>query len=304
VACTGFALLAFLGYGESEKVGLHKENVRRAVAWLKSKQEANGAIVDPTDDGAHHRKGGYPIAISTMALVEAAGMSNIQETRQAAQRCVNSCVDIHQQGDGYERLGWRYAPKTDGDLSVSGWFIFALKSAKIAGLHVEASAFDGMRKFLEAVEVREAGTDNGYGPVVRYKYMPNAEHANAAHRLTAIGALARLFMGARPEELHGSVEWFLSKGGYPAWGGNGEKVDLYYWYYASMTTFQEDPEIFKKWSVALMDALIPNQRRENDEKGSWDPVGDYSSEWGRVGQTALSALCLEVYYRDVRVNRR
>lgn len=31
--------------------------------------------------------------------------------------------------------------------------------------------------------------------------------------------------------------------------------------------------------------------------GSWDPVGDYSTEWGRVGQTALSCLCLEVYYR-------
>ena len=34
-----------------------------------------------------------------------------------------------------------------------------------------------------------------------------------------------------------------------------------------------------------------------DDAGSWNPVGQYSAEWGRVGQTALGCLCLEVYYR-------
>jgi hypothetical protein len=37
--------------------------------------------------------------------------------------------------------------------------------------------------------------------------------------------------------------------------------------------------------------------RQGDDAGSWEPKGPYSNEWGRVGQTALSALCLEVYYR-------
>ena len=47
--------------------------------------------------------------------------------------------------------------------------------------------------------------------------------------------------------------------------------------------------------------FIGNQRQGGPEDGSWDPVGSYSKEWGRVGQTALSVLCLEVYYRYLRM---
>ena len=52
-AMTGMALLAFAGWaGHSEHVGAYKDNVKRAVAWLKSKQQANGLIYDSTDAGA------------------------------------------------------------------------------------------------------------------------------------------------------------------------------------------------------------------------------------------------------------
>ena len=42
---------------------------------------------------------------------------------------------------------------------------------------------------------------------------------------------------------------------------------------------------------------LTTQRKEGDERGSWDTVGTYSDSWGRVGQTAIGAMCLEVYYR-------
>ncbi|HLX64520.1 MAG TPA: prenyltransferase/squalene oxidase repeat-containing protein [Planctomycetota bacterium] len=303
-AMTGLALLAFLGWGESEKVGEHKANIKLAVNWLISKQKENGFVADDTDDGAPHRRGGYPMAIATMALAEAAGMGNIPATRVAAQKAVDYCVNIHQAGEGSDKLGWRYAPKSEGDLSVSGWFIMALKSAKVAGLHVDPAAFDGAQRFLETVEIKDKSLDTGYGPVSRFKYMSNNEHAGTAHRLTAIGTLCRVFMGWKPEELQGSVEWFIAKGGLPEYGGNGEKCDLYYWYYASMAVYQQDETLFKKWSVAMLNALLPNQRSQGDDNGSWDPAGDYSGEWGRVGQTALSTLCLEVYFRNDRVNRK
>jgi hypothetical protein len=297
-AVTGFAILAFLGVGHTERVGEHKEVVRRAVAWLKSKQAADGCIWDTTDDGAHHRKIGYPCAIATLAIVEAAGMANVADTKAAAQRAIDYCTQTHQTGSGSDRGGWRYAAGEPGDLSVTGWFIMALKSAKVAGLKVPATAFDGALRFLESVEVKDLPSVAGYGPASRFKYQPNDEHASTAHRLTAIGVLARQFMGWKKEELYASAEWFVAKGGVPTWGANGEKVDLYYWYYATLCVYSHgSSDLWKQWHVGIEKALVEHQSRTGDTAGSWDPVGDYSSEWGRVGQTALSALCLEVYYR-------
>jgi hypothetical protein len=297
-ACTGFALLAFLGAGHSERVGGYKGNVQRAVAWLKSKQDADGMIWDTSDDGAHHRAKGYPCAIATLALVEAAAMApGIVDTRAAAQKAVDYCTEKHQSGEGYEKGGWRYSPKAPADLSVTGWFVMALKSAHVAKLRVNPQSLDGALKFVDSVEKKEAGGGGGYGLVSHYWYMPENEHAHTSHRLAAIGNLVRQFLGWKKEELQSSVEWFVNKGGVPNWGANGEAVDLYYWYYGSLCLFQQGGEVWERWNKGMLSALLSNQCKQGDERGSWNPAGEYCTEWGRVGQTALSCLCLEVYYR-------
>jgi len=294
-ANTGLALLAFLGAGHTEKVGQYKDNVRRAVAWLKSRQNANGLIFDNTDAGAH-RGVGYPHAIAGMAMAEAAGMANVPDTKAAAQRAIDYTTKIHQQGSGYDKLGFRYRAKQAGDTSVTGWFVMQLKSAKVAGLSVEHGAFEGAIKYIDSVEKKGQGGDKGYGPASVYWYQPNNAHAHTAHRLTAIGNLCRQFLGWKKEDLQASVSGFMDKGGVPDGWGEG-KTDLYYWYYGTLCVFQQGGDLWKRWNEAMKKTLCESQRRGGDEDGSWDPVGDYSKEWGRVGQTALGALCLEVYYR-------
>jgi len=137
----------------------------------------------------------------------------------------------------------------------------------------------------------------GYGPVSHYWYMPDNEHSHTSHRLAAIGNLVRQFLGWKKEELQSSVEWFVDKGGVPNWGANGEAVDLYYWYYGSLCLFQQGGEVWERWNKGLLGALLANQCKQGDERGSWTPAGEYCAEWGRVGQTALACLCLEVYFR-------
>ena len=298
-AVTGLALLAFLGAGHSEKVGEYKDNVKKAVAWLKSKQAENGLIWDKTDAGGH-RGEGYPGAICSLAMAEAAAMANIPETRDAAQKAINYCTEIHQGGDGSDKLAWRYHPKMEGDTSVTGWFVMAMKSAKVAGLNVNHASFDGAIKYLDSVEHKAAGGDPGYAPASTYWY--TIKDAHEPHRLTAIGCLCRQFLGWKKEDLQASVEGFVAKGGVPAWGGNGGSVDLYYWYYGTLCVFQQGGELWKRWNESMKTALTANQRKDGDDAGSWDPVGAYSTEWGRVGQTALGALCLEVYYRYQQLN--
>ena len=288
-AMTGLALLAFAGAGHTEKAGRYRDNVKRAVAWLESKPQANGLIFDSTDAGGY-RGTGYPHAIATLALAEAAGMGNVKQTRAAAQRAMDYATDTLQSGEGSDKLGWRYAPGQAGDLSVTGWYVMAMKSAKLAGLNVRASAFEGAMKFLDSVEIHDGGA-------TRFGYQPGAEHPETAHLLTAIGTLARRTCGWTREQAQDSVEWFVEKGGVPAWGANGESVDLYYWYYGSLCAFQQDGDVWKRFNHGMVQTLTKNQCKTGDDAGSCPVVGEFSSEWGRVGQTALSALCLEVYYR-------
>lgn len=299
-AVTGFALLAFLGAGHTEKFGEHKATVKKAVDWLKSKQDAEGMIWDTTDDSAHHRAKGYPCAIASLALIEAGGMANIPETRAAAQKAVDYMCNVHQFGDGYDKRGWRYSPKSEGDLSVTGWFVMALKSAKVCGFSVPEASMEGAIKFVDTVEVKEQAGADSYGTPSRFKYMVNNDHMETAHRLTAIGTLVRQFTGVKAETLQATTDWYINKGGLPSYGANGEKVDLYYWYYASLACYQQhkvQPDLWKRWCEAMKTAICDNQAKNGDDRGSWNPVGDYSGEWGRVGQTALNALCLEVWYR-------
>lgn len=292
-ACTALALLAFLGAGHTEKVGKYKDNVRRAVSWLISKQQANGLTFDSTDAGGH-RGTGYPHSIAGMALAEAAGMGRVPETRAAAQKAIDYTCNVHQQGEGSEKGAWRYQAKSAGDTSVTGWFIMQLKSAKVSGLSVDAGSFEGAIKFLDSVEKKAEGGE--YGPASIYWYQPTNPHEHTQHRLTAIGTLGRQFLGWKKEDLEGSVKWFMNKGGVPKWDGGGS-VDLYYWYYGTLCVFQQGGDLWKQWNDSMKSALCDNQRKGGDEDGSWDPVGAYANEWGRVGQTALCCLCLEVYYR-------
>lgn len=291
LAVTGLALLAFLGAGHTEKVGLYKDNVKRAVSWIKTTQKPNGY---------YHQDGitnGYAHAIASLAMAEAAGMARVPDTAKSAQNAVSYSCEIHQHGEGSSKLGWRYGPKEVGDLSVAGWFVMSLKSSKVAGLKVPTQSIDGAVAFLDSCE-QKGNANDPYGGH-RYGYMG----PGSGVRTTAIGCLCRQFLGWKKEDLQGGVEYFVTQGGVPAWAGNGGSVDLYYWYYGTLCVFQQGGDLWKRWNEALKKTLCDNQRKGGDEDGSWDPAGNFADEWGRVGQTAMGCLCLEVYYRYLPLYR-
>ncbi len=88
----------------------------------------------------------------------------------------------------------------------------------------------------------------------------------------------------------------------PRWDGN--KVDVTYWFWASLALFQFDGPSGPKWQAwnpALKKALVETQAASGDKAGSWEPVSRWSMEGGRVFVTAMNALTLEVYYRYANV---
>jgi hypothetical protein len=79
------------------------------------------------------------------------------------------------------------------------------------------------------------------------------------------------------------------------------RENLYYWYYGTLCVFQQGGDVWKKWNEGLQASLLPTQCKDGDDAGSWKATGCYAEAWGRVGQTALSTLCLEVYYRYLQI---
>ena len=275
---TGLATLAFLGNGDTERHGKYQKNVFRAVTWLIRQQRPDGSIGHGYEGGL-----GYHHAIAGLALAEAYGMGKLKRTRAAAQKAINYSTAQHQS----EYSGWRYKPRTPADMSVTGWFVMQLKSAKMAELAVDGSGLQGAVAFLDKC-THSRGKYDGL-----VSYQPGR---GPTPTMTAVGAVSRLFMNFKPNDplvtgaTHNLVE------NLPDWEGG--YVNFYYWYYGTLAMFQVGGDGWKAWNPAMRDMLEERQRRgAPDVDGSWDPVGQWCGRGGRVYSTAMGALCLEIYWR-------
>jgi Squalene-hopene cyclase C-terminal domain len=287
-ALTGFAMLAFLGAGHTEKSGKFRDNVRRAQAWLLKQQKK----------GSWDRNL-YTQGICALAMAEAYGMTKNPALKESAQKGID--VILKSQG-AYE--GWNYTSKRGkagrNDTSVTGWNLMALKSAKIAGLKVDNAGFQGTMSWLEkATRLRD-------GRCAYSGRSTKVTKGGGSMAMCAAGALMRQFMGIqRGDPVLRAAAKTMDK--YPPqWKEKGSNaINLYYWYYGTLCMFQMGGNHWSGWNKAMKGALLPNQRQggptdgtANDVDGSWDPLGGGGvKRGGRVMSTALGALSLEVYYR-------
>jgi hypothetical protein len=305
---SALSLLAFLGAGYShlsrdefpdpiqpDRTLKFGEVVKKSVQWLISHQDPEGCI------GERGQKYMYNHAIAALALSEAYGMTAAQPVRQPAQKAIDFVVASQNPGKG-----WRYSSKSgDNDSSVTGWAVMALKSAELSELQFPRSVYDGpLSWFGEVMErnyYRVGYTQAGQGKVI----VPGKNESWDDHpSMSAVAVMSRIFMQKdRREPALGAVSLLVSD--LPEWKTN--RVDFYYWYYASLALFQYDgPEgpMWKKWNEPMKTALVPNQHmgKGGCRNGSWDPEGDrWGFEGGRVYSTAINALTLEVYYRYTSV---
>jgi hypothetical protein len=112
--------------------------------------------------------------------------------------------------------------------------------------------------------------------------------------MTAEGLFVLQLLGTPHEEprMGGSVEFVMQN--LPQWN---DEANTYYWYYATLALFQHQGESWRQWNEAITQTLLDHQRTDGAAAGSWDPADNWSRIGGRIYQTALCTLCLEVYYR-------
>jgi len=281
MACTGFAVLAFLGHDETpDKAGPYREAVSKGVDYLIAHQSEDGDL-----RGAQRFRGGgsdsanmYDHGIATYALAECAIMTHDPRVTEAALKGAKFIVAAQNEQSG----GWRYSPNEIGDSSVFGWQIMALHSAEQVGFEIPPETLDGAKRYIASC---------GEG---RYKLLAGYQpHNGPTAPMTAELLFSRMLLGV---ELHDEgideATRFLAR--QPP---DAQNVDLYYWYYASLSMLHMQNPLWKDWNVLTRESLIRMQETEGPSAGSWATNMKWGDRGGKVFTTALATLTLEVYYR-------
>lgn len=268
-AATALALLAYLGAGQTHRDGEHQEIVERGLNYLISR-------IVPSARGSDLQEGTmYAQGLATLALCEAYALTGDPTLRIPAQRALDFIVSVqHPLG------GWRYFPGQAGDTTVLGWQLLALHSGRLAGLQVPEHAFTRAHEFLDRVQ-SDQGAAYGY------------QTSGADRTPSAVGLLCRMHHGWKRSDarLQLGIERLASRG--------PDLDDLYFTYYATQAMHHFDGPLWTAWNNDLRDRLIARQSQTGHEAGSWHTSDYHTVVGGRLCDTALAIMILEVYYRHM-----
>jgi hypothetical protein len=282
-AATAMALLAFQGYGDTHQTGKYAKVVSRGWAALLKMQQPEGLF---SGQMAMRNQMLYTHAQCAIAVCELYGMTKDSRFRDPAQRAINYCVESQDRAGG----GWRYEPRNGTDTSVTGWFVMALQSARMAGLDVPNDVLARVSAYLD-----RAAIDDGR----RYGYQEQIQPTNA---LAAEGLLCRQYLGWAQDDAR-LVEGISSLvKGSPVGFEEKSDQDVYYWYYATQVAHHMEGSIWNEWNQVMRKVMPASQVRKGSETGSWEPGGDkWGTFNGRLYMTCLSIYMLEVYYRHLPI---
>ncbi len=277
-AATAMALNAFLGAGHTHKEGEYKDRVDRGLKFLLKRQDKEGFFAN--NEPSHNRM--YSQAIATITVCEAYGMTHDSNLKVPASKALK----FAEWSQGRQK-GWRYEPREDSDLSVTGWYMMALMTGKMAGLEPSADVIKSVGDYLETVS-------HDYG--ARYSYQ-RPEPPSLS--MTAEGLLCRQYLGwpADHPALLRAIQLDLLPNA-PDAAANVHSV--YYWYYATQVLHHVGGKYWTEWNNKMRKALPEMQVKKGAEAGSWDPDKDqFGPSGGRLYITCFNLYCLEVYYRHL-----
>ncbi|MDP6546623.1 MAG: hypothetical protein QGH60_21810 [Phycisphaerae bacterium] len=271
MALTGLSALCFLAGDHSPgKNGPYRDTVTKAVDFLVEQQGKDGSLWQ-------HGGRMYGHAIATLALSEAAIMTNDPRYRRAAIKGAQFIIKAQNPSTG----GWRYKPRESGDTSVLGWCVMALYSVQRMGMEVPPKTFRGATKWLNKV---------GGG---RTKILCGYTSSTPKPAMSAEGAFSRILLGEKLSDAQQKELAVYLDAHKKATAGN-----FYLAYYASLAMMQIGGDAWQKWNPQMRERLVALQTRGGSNDGAWTTKTMYAGHGaGTVYTTTMATLTLEVYYR-------
>ena len=300
---TALVTLAFAAHGHLPGEGPYGKELSKAIDYILATQRDNGLIYDHAVGGngplqphpmehATGVAGAYCHAISGLALSELYGMPNehTQRLKGAIEKGIQATLTMQKwRKNRQDRGGWRYLHQfelTSSDLSLAGWNISFLRSAKNAGFDVSEKAIrEGVEYVLRCYNPKKRA--------FQYKLQPT-NRQNRAMAGVGILALAHAGKHKRPEAKTAAL-WVLKRGFQeynqvrPADQGRyaGERYH-YGVFHCSLAMYQMGGRYWKEFFSPTSKTLLENQ----NEDGSWDPESLHDGQFGNSYTTALVVLAL------------
>jgi len=295
IGLTGLALMCLCHEFDPAQPVKLRAAAERATGFLDRVQDPEGCF------GTQVGKFMYSHAIATAAICQAHCRWDDFLLRRPAEKALAFIRKAQNPCPGeVGKLAWRYTVQPgDNDTSVTAWVVTALASLEDAGIEIPPEAAAGARKWLTRM------TDPHTGRVGYERSGVSPARIDSAHltkwprerseAITAAGVFCRILLGEDPQQskaIGAGVGLCLKCR--PTWSELNGAIDMYYWYFGTNALFWVGGDAWKTWSDALTPTLLPHQKQNGTDRGSWDPVGPWGNEGGRVYSTALMIRALQL----------
>jgi hypothetical protein len=284
MATTSLCVLAFLSKGNRPGIKPYGETMNRAIDFVVRNQRKDGLLCTRTCATGPM----YDHAISTLMLTQVNGM--VDPARQKrVERALGHAVTLLLNAQNVKKKeghqgGWRYTSKSnDSDISLTGWCLMSLRSARAAGFPVPKKAVDDATAF-----VLRCRNGTGFG------YWPGA--ATTVER-TGVGLICLELAGHHRNPVCRAAAGHILK-------HFREEGDFIYYrsYYCGHAMFQFGGKEWEAFAPRMYRMLLWRQKRN----GSWPTEGTQAVEAkaGPAYATAMSVLALSTTYRQLPIFQR
>jgi hypothetical protein len=302
-AVTSLCLMAFIANGHlPSDGGPYGLRLQRALEYVLDSQKQNGLIArmapegESIDRNVNQEVGvttAYNHAISALAISEMYG-TGIKWNR--LETAITEALQATLQMQGWpknqaeDKGGWRYINRFDhwdSDVSITGWELMFLRSARNAGFDVPKQPVDDAVAYIRRAYSKKYET-------ITYEINPDDTRSRA---MAGAGILALAHGGLHDsEEARQAGEWLLRQKFEPY--NRVEPFTTIVWhhdryhyavFFACQGTYQLGGHYWKEFFPRIVPTLLKNQQAD----GSWAPESHPNdSRYGNAYTTALMVLSL------------
>jgi hypothetical protein len=298
---TGLCAMAFVSHGRSPSDAQFGSRLERIVDYIIACQKENGLIALLGDDRAElsrnvsHSVGvcsAYNHAIGSLTLSELYGMSDPKRARRmdtAIKKALSATLQMQRWPKQREvdRGGWRYidhSDQWDSDLSITGWNLMFLRSARNAGFDVPKQAIDDAVAYIRRCYSKKHKT---------FEYrIENPERLSRG--MAGAGILALAHAGYhKSAEAQTAGEWIL-KHNFQAYNSTPQELsdrDRYHYslFNSCQGMYQLGGRYWQEFFPRVETVLLANQRPD----GSWPADRNKNDAvFGNAYTTALVVMTL------------
>jgi len=286
---TGLATMAFLSKGHVPGGGKYGSELDAAIDYVISCQRSDGLISGgPGGSNFDGKTAIYNHAIAGMVLSQVYGMVD-RERAERISEVIPRALEFTRKRQTlpkarHEQGGWRYfyEGNPESDLSVTGWQMMFLRSAKNAGFDVPQQHIDEALKYVHSCWDENQGV---------FYYMRTSGNVRWSRGMCGVGIVALAMGGEHKTPIARRSGRFILDNSFYQFGdrvGGGDR-----WFYSAYTCSQAmsqlGGEYWNQFFPPLVDTLLSVQRPD----GSW-PAEPHSgdSQYGNACTTTFSVLAM------------